>query len=268
MPKNVLVVGVPRSGTSMTSYVFASQGYFAATDPESELRGGDENNPTGYWEAAGLIEANVDVFKAVGYPNHNTWLFDAITADQAERIAAVTPIDNHKDLVERYNANSPWIWKDPRLCYTLAYWWPLLNHKTTAVLLLTRNAEHVFKSFLRMGWRKSATDHDEVVARLAAHISAAEHAIRELHIPHIEVAYEDFESKPEETARKISDFFGLTLASQDLKFNGLLNHSSRKGGMVARMERLAAALPASWRSFMKKLTPGSLMNKFFPGRRK
>ena len=155
MRKNVLVVGVPRSGTSMTAHIFVTKGYFVAKDAETELHSGDEFNPKGYWEANSLIEANVDLFKSVGYAFHNTWMFEPITDEQAARIPAVEKMPRHRELVDGYDANRPWIWKDPRLCYTLGYWWQFMNPETTAVLLLRRKVEHVFQSFLRMGWRKA-----------------------------------------------------------------------------------------------------------------
>jgi hypothetical protein len=268
MQKNVIIVGVPRSGTSMASYIFASHRYFVAEEPAKDLRQGDEYNPSGYWEAARLIDANVELFKTVDYPHHNTWLFDPITQEQAARLGALPGRQEHRKLVECYDSKAPWLWKDPRLCYTLGYWWPLLNPETTAVLLLTRNPEHVFKSFVRVGWRKNEADRPEVDTLLAAHMAAAHHAIRRYKIPHIVLAYEEFETQPEQTARKISGFFGLDIGVQDLSFNELLNHSSAKGGLVARLETVAASLPARWRTLMKQLVPAGTLAKIFPGRKR
>jgi hypothetical protein len=267
MRKNVIIVGVPRSGTSMTAFIFANKGYFAAHDPETELRGGDEFNPTGYWEAQQLIEANVEVLHAAGYPHHNTWLFDSINETQAAQISAVPPTDKHRELVQSYDAHAPWIWKDPRLCYTLGYWWPLLNPETTAVLFLTRNLDHVFQSFLRMGWRANPSDHDEVVGRLRAHRAAAETIITRLKIPHVTIAYEDFKNQPQQTAQTLSRFFGLELGPADLQFSDQLNHSSRKGRIVARLEQMASWLPAGLRRVLKKSTPRNLWATLFPGRK-
>jgi hypothetical protein len=268
MRKNVIVIGVPRSGTSMTAAIFARNGYFAAQESETELRAGDQHNPDGYWEAERLIEANVDLFKAVGYAAHNTWLFEPISELQAERLAEVQIMARHRELVANYNAKAPWFWKDPRLCYTLGYWWPLVNQETTAVLLLTRNVDHVFRSFLRLGWRQSAADRDDVVGRLTSHMAAARRTIGRLDIPHITIDYADFEKQPEETARKIRDFFGLDIDFRELRFNKLLNHSSTKGRLIARLEKMALVMPAGSRRFIKKLVPEWVWNKLFPGHKR
>ncbi len=263
MRRNVIIVGMPRSGTSMAAHIFASRGYFAAQEPKKELRAGDEFNPAGYWEAQRLIDANVAVFNAVGYAQHNTWLFKPITEQKAASIAEIPKAPAHGKLVATYEANAPWLWKDPRLCYTLAYWWPLMNPRSTAVLLLTRHVEHIFRSFLRLGWRKSVDELDEVAQRVHAHRAAAERAIRQFSIPHIKIDYDDFANQPAETAQKISTMFGLEMREHDLGFDEVLNHSGARGRMQARVERLGLSLPASCRTILKKLTPRAYSTKSF-----
>jgi hypothetical protein len=75
MPKNVIVVGMPRSGTSLTASIFSRKGYYVSGNEARELQAGDGHNPFGYCEAKGLIERNVELFSAAGYPHDNTWKF-------------------------------------------------------------------------------------------------------------------------------------------------------------------------------------------------
>jgi hypothetical protein len=97
-------------------------------------------------------------------------------------------------------------------------------------------------------------------------MAAAKKAIAQQGIPHLALAYEDFETKPEHTAQQLTEFFGLELQAADLHFNKLLNHSSIRGRIVRRLEALAASLPAGWRRCLKQLTPTPILNKLFPGR--
>ena len=88
MPKNVLVVGMARSGTSLTASIFVKKGYFVAEDPENQLQAAGPHNPGGYWELEDVKEANVEVLKAVGFQHHNTWVAEEIRPEQAEDIEA------------------------------------------------------------------------------------------------------------------------------------------------------------------------------------
>ena len=236
----------------MTSHIFAKNGYFATDDPDRELRSGDAHNPLGYWEAQPLIEANVQVFKAVGYQHHNTWLFDPISDEQAARIPAIAVVAGHRELVARYEAKTPWIWKDPRLCFTLGYWWPLMNPQTTAVLLVRRNVEQIFNSFQRMGWVKSDSDRVRIAYLTAAHIAAAESAIARLSIPHLVIKYEDFDAQPARMAQRIGDFFGLGVSASDLGYRPLLNHSSIVGRLTTQAAKGLRLLPPGLKAPLKR----------------
>ena len=197
MPKNVVVVGMPRSGTSLTASIFARQGYFLAPDEESELRDGDGDNPDGYFEADSLVEANARVLSRAGFDRHNTWLYEPIDDARTAAIRDLEPLPEDRELLSQYEANTPWLWKDPRLCYTLAYWWPLFNHDTTRVLLACRDAGQIWNSFLRLGWRQDTeTERADVFERVERHIGAARATIDAFDIPHIEVDYAEYASQP------------------------------------------------------------------------
>jgi hypothetical protein len=158
MKNNVIVVGMARSGTSLAASIFAKQGYFVSAEPDKELPAADKFNPGGYWELETLVESNAGLLKAVGFDSHNTWTSDEIKIDQAEAIASLGPRQEDIDLVRYFETKQPWMWKDPRFCYTLAYWWPLLNPDTTKVLLVTRRTQDIWRSFVRTGWRAEASN--------------------------------------------------------------------------------------------------------------
>lgn len=263
--RNVLVVGMPRSGTSMTAYVFARQGYYVAESPDEELRPGDAFNPTGYWEPRRVIDANAELFRAVGYPHDNTWLYDAIRPDQIEALASLPVRADHRALVGQYDAHPPWMWKDPRLCYTLAYWWPLMNPATTAVLLIRRDPEEILQSFLRLGWRDGEGARADVTARVESHLGAAERTIERLGIPHLAVNYADFQARPAETAARISVFFGVRIRAEDLGFRQVLNHSRGFGRLSGFAMRLANHMPGGMRRIVKRVLPTAVLNRVFPG---
>lgn len=267
MPKNIIVVGTPRSGTSLAASIFARLGHFVADDESAQLRGPDHFNPAGYWEAEPLIEANVSLFRRVGFKHHNTWMFDPISDEQAGRIAALPPADEHRELVARYEKNRPWVWKDPRLCYTLGYWWPLVNPETTAVLFVRRDPEETFKSFARIGWRdSSAAARDETFGRMADHIGAAEAALRDFEIPHAQIHYSDYRESPGRVAALLSELSGLTISVADLGFTEHYSSSTFRGRLRVAAEKTLKLIPLPVRNFIRRLVPASIMQKLFPGR--
>ncbi|MBI1422057.1 MAG: hypothetical protein GC149_01240 [Gammaproteobacteria bacterium] len=265
MSFNAIIVGMPRSGTSMTAAIFARAGYFIAEDQKGQLRQGDEFNPTGYWEAEPLIHANAEIFQAAGFPYDNTWLYEPITSHSATRINELERSSVHKQFVSDFDQHYPWLWKDPRLCYTLGYWWPLLDRDKTRVLLLKRDPKQIYNSFLRLKWRSmSARDRKDTLQRVKDHMKAAEFAVQKFEIPHIVVNYSDFANNANETAQRINEFFGLNLQSQDLGFDRRANNSNLRGKLSIFLDRIADHMPDKLRKFIKRLIPARLLNLIFP----
>ena len=267
MPMNAIIVGMPRSGTSMTAAIFSRAGFYVTADEDGQLRKPDEFNPTGYWEAEPLIQANSAIFKSAGFPHDNTWMYEPITLAQASRINDLQRSAEHQRFVTGYNQTSPWVWKDPRLCYTLGYWWPLMNRDNTRVLLLKRDPKDIYNSFIRVKMRTpSAEDKQDTFQRIKDHMNAAEAAIRMYNIPYIEVHYSDFANDAEATANRISSFFELDLASHDLGFNECANNSNLRGKLGIVLDRIADHIPRNLRKTIKHTMPPILMKYLFPYR--
>lgn len=265
MPYNTIIVGMPRSGTSMTAAIFAKAGFYVTADQENQLRESDEFNPNGYWEAEPLIKANAAIFQAAGFPHDNTWLYEPISPLQASTISEIKRMPEHKQLVDTFNRHHPWVWKDPRLCYTLGYWWPLMNPATTRVLLLKRDPKEIYNSFLRAKWRTlSAQDRADTFRRVEDHLKAAEQAIHKYNIPHIVVEYADYARDADATARRMGEFFGLSLQGQDLGFDKRANNSSFRGKCAILVDRIADHIPDGLRKFIKRLIPQRVLHLVFP----
>jgi len=258
---------MPRSGTSMTAAIFARLGYFVAEDEKKQLRKGDEYNPAGYFEAEPLIEANAKVFSAAGFPFDNSWLYEPINSDQAHAIFAVPADESHKQLVAKYDHQSPWVWKDPRLCYTLAYWWPMMDPTNTVVLLLKRDPGQIFQSFLRVNWRHNTRkDKQDTFKRIEEHIAAAELAIQKFSIPHITIHYSDYSQHPFEVAQRMSEFFSIELDASQLGYSNKLNNSTLRGKFMRLVDTTANLVPDRIRKFIKACIPKRLIRLIFTGR--
>ncbi len=264
MPKNVLVVGMARSGTSLTASIFVEKGYFVAQDAKEQLQAPDQDNPSAFWELEDLKEASVTVLEAVGFMHHNTWTSEEILPVQAEAIFSLEHREEHKDLVRSYRDTQPWMWKDPRFCYTLAYWWPLMNPDNTSVLLVMRDPNQIRRSLLRVGWGDvHSEEKSSYIRRIEDHIEFARKTIKRFDIPHIEIDYSDYARRPRETAEKLGKYFGIDLAPEDLGYKSKYNTSALRGYIGYLAEKTAVIFPEPIRKFLKRATPGFIMSVFF-----
>lgn len=229
MKKNVLILGMARSGTSLAASIFANQGYFVADTNSDKLQTADEYNPSGYWESSQLMGYNKEILAATGFEHDNTWFHESITSKQIDRIKNLNPTKDHVSFVQKFNKHSPWLWKDPRLCYTLEYWWPLLKHTNTRVLHVTRSSDEIYKSFLRVSkdWHTSISmDEETIKNRIKEHVDSAKKILLENNIPHVSFNYSDYTSKPDEITGKLNHFFNINLSSSDLGFKKKTNRDT------------------------------------------
>jgi len=253
----------------LTASIFAKKGYFVADDPNGQLQAANKNNPGGFWELEDLKEANASLLSAVGFRHHNTWTSNEILPRQAEAIGKLEHLDEHKGMVKYYEDKQPWIWKDPRFCYTLGYWWPLMNPETTAVLLVTRKASEIRRSLLRANWGDApSADKAAYLKRIEDHIEFVRHTIRDLDIPHIEIDYGDYSSKGQDTADKLGQYFGLDLSLDDLGYKSEYNTSAPRGYVAFMVERIAKIVPPGMRRFLKKTLPASVVRALMPKQKK
>jgi len=267
MGSNVIIVGPPRSGTSMTATFFKNSGYYVTENEESELQQPSEFNPHGFWEAEPLRRGNADIFNAADFPFDNTWMYDPITDLHVERILQLPHTEKHKKLLASFSGHEPWLWKDPSLCYTLGYWWPLLEKLDTKVILVRRNSLEIHQSFLRLKWIElNGDDRDASVRRIERHMEAAERVVALFNIPHIVVDYSDYERIPEETAKRIGEFFSVNLTGRDIGFDKKLNTSGIRGKSVRLLDRFLDLVPGGLRKFCKKLVPFFILKAVFPHR--
>jgi len=148
--RDVVVVGAPRSGTSMLAGLFVDAGFHAGR----RLIPPNPSNPAGFFEDLDVNRANDDLLEAVADrpvggteapPRHLRWL-----GAYGEPVRAAGGVDL-APLVPPH----PFVLKDPRCCYTLPAWRGVLGD--AAVVVIVRHPDEVAASVLAMRDREPGT---------------------------------------------------------------------------------------------------------------
>lgn len=268
MARNALIVGPPRTGTSLAAKIFSDAGYHVGSIEDTRYREGDDHNPFGYFEADAVIERNVDVLRRVGFEHHNTWTFEPIGEAAAREIWRLEPAEEDRAFVRRYDDRAPWVWKDPRLCFTLPYWGRLLDPDRTAVLLVTRDTTDVYHSFRRKEWCGAGEEARRATVELVErHLAAARRAVEALDLPHTEVDYGDYERDLDGVTRRIGRTFDLDLSPRDVDYRPELDHSDLRGRLSGWLRKQLKRLPRGPVERLASLVPRRLLGLLFPERR-
>ena len=115
--RNIVILGMHRSGTSMVAEALASGGIFVG-EPD-ELLQGQEDNPRGFWERKDVVALNDDILSA----NDATWY--------RPPQQALNCTDDHRaamaEIVGRLPRDLSWQLKDPRQVLTWPLWRDVLG---------------------------------------------------------------------------------------------------------------------------------------------
>lgn len=232
--RNIIVLGMARSGTSMTAGIFANNGYFVG-DVWSH---GSSDNPMGYHESEMLVNLNVKLLRRAGFRHHNTWAFEPVSQSVIKAIAAFAPTDEEREFVHSYEKHVPWVWKDIRLCFTLPVWLQILDLEATRFILVRRRPQGIHHSIMRNDAKKSGDSSLAAIRELTEqHIQQAKNTLEAVSARFVELHYEACFTTPREVAEMLSEFTGLALEAKDLGARANLNHDSYKDRLLTSIRR-------------------------------
>ncbi|MGH8161251.1 MAG: hypothetical protein ACRESR_03735 [Gammaproteobacteria bacterium] len=155
--RNCLILGCGRSGTSMLAGTLAGAGYYLGRG-QYRARGA---NPKGFFESLAINAINERIL-APQVPLRSRWwpLRTWRRVFPSERWLARLPLDTSIDATPKIRqkiakqvAHTPFAFKDPRFCYTLPAWRPLLP-EDTAFLCIFREPGRTAASLLAEGRHK------------------------------------------------------------------------------------------------------------------
>jgi hypothetical protein len=143
MEVGVYVLGMHRSGTSAATRLISFLGL--ETPRGDDLVPPSHKNPKGYWESMSLVALNIRILEAIG----SDFSCPAVLEPGWENDDRLLDLRREAPAVfrEAY-PRSPWVWKDPRMCLTFAFWRTLLEVQPL-VVLVNRNPLEIVASSAR-----------------------------------------------------------------------------------------------------------------------
>lgn len=143
--KNAIILGSGRSGTSLVAGMLAKSGYFMGPNLMQPTLG----NPKGYFESFEIEKINEEILGSVipAKPKYLRFLFKkrpgkghywlTVLGTESELEISVTV----QKKIGALTKHRPYCFKDPRFCYTLPVWMPLLEHDTIFICVFRHPSE-------------------------------------------------------------------------------------------------------------------------------
>lgn len=204
--KNVIVLTHGWTGSSIFSALFGEAGYWL---------GGETMVKPDYdtFENAGLVTLNNRLLHDLAPTLKHEHRFSDLDVRQLASSAATSDLRPYREFVLACNQNPPWLWKDPRLTWTIRAWAEVLDLEQTAFLVLTRDHTQAWISAnLRRHVQsfKFTREYNGGITRSNLRF------LEERGLPHIQLSFEDLLLDPEATLAKLNGFFKLGLSMAQL----------------------------------------------------
>jgi hypothetical protein len=113
----VCITGMHRSGTSMVAGLLRQCGLYLG--PDEELMPPTADNADGYWENLRFVEINDELLLHLNGSWHSPPSADAEAELQS---APALLVEKARKLIEDFDGQRAWGWKDPRSSLTLPFW--------------------------------------------------------------------------------------------------------------------------------------------------
>ena len=181
----------------------------------------------GYWNGEGtVVKSDYDTFEndelvflnnqlleQLGFKDNHEFIFDheQIVA-MAERFDELDTAP-YEDFLRRCNEHQPWVWKDPRLTWTIRIWARLMDLSSVRFLILTRDRDQAWitANQRRHIQSRAFTNayNDGITESLKRFTQSVDKAF-------IEIQYEDLLLQPEATIERMNEFLGLDMTMEHL----------------------------------------------------
>ena len=209
MKDNIIIMGPGRTGSSILAGIISQAGYYLNADQLQKRMfypGGDYENPE-------LVKLNKSLLLKSGYGAEKVVSFREVDIDFMNKFAQSTNINEYEAFIGNCNDNSPWLWKDPRLTFTIYFWRNFINLQKIKFIFITRDQEQVFRSHSKYGIYYTKK---EVYQRYAYQEQTANDCFSFQGIEPLHLKYAEIWQK-EHLLTKLNNFLGtdLTLVQYD-----------------------------------------------------
>ena len=245
--RQVVVLGMHRSGTSMIGGVLARLG----VDMGKELVGKSWSNPLGHFEDKEFFNLNNRILEAAG----GAW--DSPPSEKAILAQAPNFREEIERLIRRRQALHLWGWKDPRTSLTIRLYMPYLSNPY--FLICHRDLEAIAESLKRRDKMdiKAAKRLAEIYEQRIEQFFTKHTGLRRL-----DLKYEEVTKSPDKWVNQIVDFLEIQLEGkayqEAVRFvlpNEVTHKLSKRAKLRHQMSLIPKRIKASWK------IPGIVLKK-------
>ena len=206
--KNIIIIGPGRTGSSILAGIISNNRFYINIESISS-RGGAY--PDGDYENPDLIRLNQSLFQRSGYGHTKVESNKDVDTVFMKNYSASKDISEFEDFIQKCNQNEPWLWKDPRLAFTIFFWKNLIDINRINFIFITRDPYSVFRSFSKYGIYYTK---QEIYQRYQYQIDTSKRFFSSNNINPLHISYSELWEK-EKLIDKLNSYLGTDISLKD-----------------------------------------------------
>ena len=207
MKKNVIILTMGLSGSSVLTGLVARAGYWTGHDTFKKKEYDTHENRE-------LIELNSELLKAAGYYKDFTSESSPEAVNRVSSLRGTIDLTVYRNFIDRCNVHHPWIWKDPRLYLTIRFWANLLDLDQIKFVLLARDP---LQAWISQQLRRQICTYDYFRRFENSLRRSLVEFLEEHRTSYLVLRYEDLILNPQDALAKLNPHIDASLTVDDLR---------------------------------------------------
>ena len=221
--KNVIILGPGRTGSSFLAGLISHNKFYINLEKIQARRA----YPDGDYENPELIDLNKKLFFASGYDHHKIRYGRSVDINAMKNLAQGNELEEFKALIKKCAQNRPWLWKDPRLCYTIHFWQEFLNFNDINLIFITRDHYQIFRSYTK---HQIPLTQKEIYEKYDKQVQTVENFLQTNGLDALRIHFNEFKDKPS-LIDKLNQFLGTYITMDDYRAIHRTNISKKESEM-------------------------------------
>lgn len=137
---NIIIFTTGASGSSVLAGLLGSQGFWLGHQT-AKLQ-------FDTYENAELVDLNVQILRKSGYPRRDANDLPPPDVRRIEDLIKTEDLGPYRAFVKECENHRPWLWKDPRLAYTIYFWRHIVDVKSVKFVVITREFDQAYAGLI------------------------------------------------------------------------------------------------------------------------
>ncbi len=207
MKDNVIILTTGSSGSSVLAGIINTQGYWA----------GDTTKKLSFdtFENTELVDLDIEILEASGFKREDCNDLPPPSIQKIKKLVDSIDLKPFKQFIEKCDQHRPWLWKDPRLSFTIHFWAEVMNADSCKYILMDRDPHQSYAGLILN--RKVPMNFAEQSQINNNYIESSEEFLRGRKLPYFQCTFEDLILKPENLLQELNRFLNVNIELSHVK---------------------------------------------------